>query len=127
MRDYIFGLDFGLIKWNLMNPAVGSQLPISQDKADFSETLYKRWLFLRRKHEGESMPPSADIDEFWHAHILDTFAYTEHCDRIFGYYFHHYPYFGTRGKADEQALYQAWDNTMEWYQAEFGEPLYQYD
>jgi hypothetical protein len=29
------------------------------------------------------MPPTKDIDMFWHAHILDTYQYEADCDRIY--------------------------------------------
>jgi hypothetical protein len=84
-------------------------------------------LFIWRKYEDEDLPPSIDIDEFWHNHILDTRRYIEDCSRIFGYYRHHYPYFGLRGPEDECALQVAFDRSNERYLAEFGEEIVEYD
>jgi hypothetical protein len=66
--------------------------------------------------------PCAIVDEIWHAHILDTLAYHEDCDAIFGEYLHHFPYFGMRGEDDAAALLDAYDDTLAKYQAAFGAP-----
>jgi hypothetical protein len=71
-------------KWLLENRAC-----CSPEKLNYVEKQYKNWLYLRRKYEGEILPPSKEIDEFWDAHILDTRAYHRHTNRIFGYYLHH--------------------------------------
>ena len=42
--------------------------------------------------------PTLTIDEFWHAHILDTRAYMADCKALFGKYMHHYPYSGLKGR-----------------------------
>src|ERR1700722_5513920 len=89
--DYISYMDFSAIKGKLTSPALASESPIEEIHADFCELHYKRWLFLRRKHEGKQLPPTGDIDILWHAHILDTSRYREDCELIFGYYLHHYP------------------------------------
>ena len=34
------------------------------------------------------------MDAFWHQHILDTVAYQRDTVQIFGYFLHHFPYFG---------------------------------
>jgi hypothetical protein len=123
---YIDAIDFsGLKKRLTQGPEVlGSGW--SPARAEYCERLYKRWFYLRRRHEGEVLPPHIDVDEFWHGHILDTHAYFEHCDRIFGYYFHHFPYFGTRGAADRTNLDTAWQQTQNRYEAEYGEFIYDF-
>ncbi|MCZ7423893.1 MULTISPECIES: hypothetical protein [unclassified Micromonospora] len=126
VRRYIDAIDFGPLKHRLTQgrDVLGSEW--SPARADYYERLYKNWLYLRRRYEGELLPPHIDIDEFWHGHILDTHAYFAHCDRIFGYYFHHFPYFGTRGPADRTNLSNAWQQTQDRYHAEFGEYIYDF-
>ncbi len=34
---------------------------------------------------------SSAIDDFWHAHIIDTRKYVSFCDDVFGQYIHHSP------------------------------------
>jgi hypothetical protein len=58
----------------------------------------------------------------WHRHILDTRAYAEDCERIFGGFMHHFPYFGMRGDADAEALADAYDETLRCYREAYGEP-----
>jgi hypothetical protein len=36
-------------------------------------------------------PPSQDVDEFWHTHILDTEKYAGDCGSYFGRFIHHHP------------------------------------
>ena len=42
------------------------------------------------------------------------------CRRVFGFYLHHFPYFGMRGPDDAAALARAGERTRELYEAEFG-------
>jgi len=117
--DYISEMDFSNIKALLTSPSLPSESPIEEIHADFCELHYKRWLYLRRKHEGELLPPTRDIDIFWHAHILDTYRYHEDCELIFGYYFHHYPYFGVRGDQDEADRDRAFREMARLYKEQF--------
>lgn len=117
--DYIAGLDFSAAKEMLTSPGLPSESAIEDVHADFCELHYKRWLYLRRKHEGKLLPPTRDIDVFWHSHILDTFRYHEDCDRIFGYYFQHYPYFGVRGEKDAANFKRAFTEMAHLYKEEF--------
>jgi hypothetical protein len=39
---------------------------------------------------------------------------------IFGYYFHHYPYFGTRGNDDLNNLKAAFEESQKLHELEFG-------
>ena len=66
--------------------------------------------------------PCKIVDEIWHQHILDTAAYRDDCDALFGRFLDHFPYFGMRGEDDAQALLDAYADTLERYEAAFGEP-----
>jgi hypothetical protein len=127
VRRYIDAIDLSAINERLRLSLDDGGRGWSAAKADFYEPVYRNWLFLRRKYEGEVMPPQIDFDEYWHGHIIDTFAYHDDCDRVFGYYFHHYPGFGTRDAADAQALDSGWDNTQERYKEEYGDYIYDFD
>ncbi len=63
------------------------------------------------------------MDTMWHYHILDTRAYVRDSERVFGGYFHHYPYFGLRGDEDARRLKATFETTKELYEREFGEPM----
>ncbi|MCM4083091.1 glycine-rich domain-containing protein [Paractinoplanes hotanensis] len=126
VRRYIEAIDFTALKHRLVQKRdiLGSEW--SPARAVHAERCYKNWLYLRRRHESEMLPGPVDIEHFWHGHILDTRAYFEHCDRIFGYYLHHFPYFGGRGRLDRSELAAAWRRTQARYHAEFGEHLHDF-
>lgn len=86
---------------------------------------YRKFLLLNKKYRDQhaELPPSEDIDEFWHSHILDTEAYVRDCQQIFGKYMHHYPYFGIDDKSDLNDLNNAFENTKKLYLKEFGEEI----
>lgn len=81
---------------------------------------YRKFLVLCSKNPNMAIVPSTQIDDFWHLHILDTQKYAQDCEWCFGYFLHHFPYFGMRNKQDEQNLKMAWDKTKSLYVAEFG-------
>lgn len=124
---YISSIDFAALKVKICDDSADGGLGWTVERANFVEQQYKRWLFLRRKYEKKSLPPSAEVDDFWHAHILDTQAYHRDCSYIFGEYFHHFPYFGMRGHSDAEALADSFEATHEHFRLEFGEPLYDFD
>jgi len=70
-------------------------------------------------HPEETLAPSKDVDRFWHGHILDTLKYAEDCEKVFGYFLHHFPYFGMRGAEDAANLAAAAEHTKRLYQQEF--------
>jgi hypothetical protein len=55
-------------------------------------------------------------------HILDTQAYREDCQRLFGVFYDHYPYFGLNGPEDAANLEAAYDVTLTLYELNVGEP-----
>lgn len=86
--------------------------------------MYRRYLILKLKYGSEhKLPPSEEIDEFWHHHILDTKRYYEDCKKIFGHYLHHYPYFGMDNETNLDDLNEAFAVTQRLYREEFGENI----
>lgn len=81
---------------------------------------YRRYLALSRRYPERAIVPSKIVDSFWHFHILDTQAYVEDCRRLFGFFLHHFPYFGMRGPEDARALGDAYDDTLRLYEEHFG-------
>jgi hypothetical protein len=123
VRQYIDQIDFTMLKSKLTAPVSEEGFGWTVDQADRAEARSKKWLFLRRKYDGEILPPTHEIDAFWHAHILDTMAYHRDTAAILGRYLHHYPYFGMRGEDDNRALVNAFDNTKQRYLEEYGEEI----
>lgn len=115
----IHALDLAPIKFKLMDKEEGHGW--SRDHADRIEIEYKRFLVLVAKHPEAPIAPSKEVDKFWHGHILDTMKYAEDCDHVFGYFLHHFPYFGMRGNEDAANLAAAADTMKRLYQQEFGD------
>jgi len=80
---------------------------------------YKRYLTLCLENPDFPVVPSKFVDEFWHFHILDTQKYQEDCQSIFGYFLHHFPYFGMRNENDAKNLTQAWTESCSLYEKRF--------
>lgn len=102
------------------------------DRSEAIEAIlqYKRFVFLMKKYEGIELPPSVDIDEVWHAHILHTKEYFEFSKEYFGKYLHHNP--GKMGnlktylerKQYAESYQKKFDQyTQGLYQQEFGEKI----
>jgi Glycine-rich domain-containing protein-like len=119
----IDALDLDCIKLKLMDHKEGHGW--SREYADAMEIAYRRFLALMAKFPEETIAPTKDIDKFWHGHILDTMKYAEDCETVFGYFLHHFPYFGMRGEEDANNLQAAADKLRVLYEREFGEALRQ--
>ena len=117
----IANLDLGPIKVKLMDQEEG--LGWTREQVNLAEKWYKRFLFLCLKYKTVPIVPSKTIDKFWHYHILDTRKYAEDCQDIFGYFLHHFPYFGMRGDEDAKNLKDAFVHTNNLLLREFGESL----
>jgi hypothetical protein len=113
-------LDLTAIRRKLADPEEGKGF--GEEHLDLLETEYRRFLALRLAYPEASIVPCKLVDEMWHQHILDTIAYREDCDVIFGRFMDHFPYFGMRGPQDEQDLADAYEETLECYRNAFGEP-----
>jgi hypothetical protein len=113
-------LDLSNIRFKLANPEEGT--PPSEHELNVMEAEYRKFLALRLAHPEAVIVPCKLVDEMWHRHILDTRAYANDCERIFGAFMHHFPYFGMRGEQDAQDLTDAYVETLERYRAAFGEP-----
>ena len=114
----IEALDLAPVKYKLMDVKEGQGW--TREQADHYESEYKRFLMLHAKYSNEAIVPDKNVDKFWHAHILDTMKYAEDCDNTFGYFLHHFPYFGMRGAEDAANLAAAADNMARLYRKEFG-------
>jgi hypothetical protein len=113
-------LDLDPIKVKLMHKESGEGW--SREQVDAVETEYRRFLYLVKTFPNEYVAPRADVDIFWHYHILDTMKYAADCEGIFGYFLHHFPYVGLRGKTDEEAHEDAGNRMGELYEQTFHEP-----
>jgi hypothetical protein len=123
--DHINSIDFSLLQEKLCSQDRLLCRRWSPVEAEIGIQYYKNFLFLNKKYLDQFpvLPPMLEVDDVWHQHILDTRQYAKDCDSIFGYYFHHYPYFGTRSKADKKNLNLSFEIFQSLHEAEFGSKM----
>lgn len=114
-------LDLEMVKMKLRDVDEGEGW--SSEQCESAELEYKRFLQLNRKYASATIVPNRVMDVMWHYHILDTRQYVADSDRLFGRYFHHFPYFGMRGPEDEMQLRSSFMTTQQIYEREFSEPM----
>jgi len=98
-----------------------TEAEMTAEQWDEGELEYRRFLSLKQWYPGVSLVPSKLVDKIWHAHILDTRAYREDCNNVFGRFIDHYPYFGIYGEDDYQALQYSFTQTITLYERHFGD------
>ncbi len=113
---YINSIDFTAIIDKLVN-----QMGWLHSHALETCELYRKFLILQRKYSHlYNLPPSEDMDEFWHMHILYTKAYRKDFEIIFCHYLDHYPYLGIDASSNLNDLERAFAKTQELFASEFG-------
>jgi hypothetical protein len=113
--DTVGQLDFSMLKLKIIE-----EHGWTAEFCDEAESLYRQFLALNARYPDQKICPTGPIDEFWHAHILDTRAYMRDCQTVFGGYLHHFPYFGMRGPDDRAALEEAFRKSVELFITHFG-------
>lgn len=111
----VAALDFAMLKRKLVE-----EYHWMPETCDEVEQLYRMFLALNIRYPERKLCPTGPIDEFWHAHILDTEAYARDCQHLFGRMLHHYPYFGMRGPADRANLERAFADSIDLFISHFG-------
>jgi hypothetical protein len=119
LRAKLWLLDLEPIILRLMDEDEGEGWPKNQALVAVEE--YRRFLFLNATNPS-IIVPTKFVDAVWHAHILDTMKYMDDCQELFGFYLHHFPYFGMRGEQDKANLQLAFKATAEIYELVFEQP-----
>jgi hypothetical protein len=88
-----------------------------------TEANYRLLLALNLLYPSEHLVVNKILDDYWHQHILDTRKYAEDCQQIFGYFLHHYPYFGIEGEDDKQQNREAFALTQQLWEDAFGSSM----
>ena len=117
LRQRIWELDLEPICVKLCDEHGGHKWTV--EKALLGVEEYKKFLYLTVSRS-ETIVPTEFVDEVWHTHILDTMKYAEDCNKAFGFFLHHFPYFGIRSAADQALLQRTFKETAWIYQQEFG-------
>ena len=110
-------LNFEKLKWKLTKSLEATW---SIKLCEFAESEYCKFLTLKKLHPKVALVPSKIVDKFWHEHILDTKAYADDCNKVFGHFIHHYPYFGLTEQENEQVLESGFLLTKKLYLHHFG-------
>jgi hypothetical protein len=118
MWQVIDALDFERIKAKLLHRRDGKW---DAETITRAERGYRQFLKLSAKNPAFAVVPSEEVDEFWHAHIIDTRRYAHDCEQIFGFVLHHNPYVGIDGPEDEARLLELAAATAELMVREFGQ------
>ncbi|MET0143518.1 MAG: hypothetical protein ABW328_01840 [Ilumatobacteraceae bacterium] len=84
------------------------------------ERRYRRFLVLNLLHPHTTLSVDKGLDAYWHQHILDTRKYAADCELIFGYFLHHYPYFGMDDAVEWQENIELYAATQQLYEDAFG-------
>lgn len=92
----------------------------TREQRERGATRYEKWLQLKREALSMPLAPTAEIDLFWHLHMLAPVAYVSDCERLFGFILDHDGGFGR----DERELPQLMDvflSTARRWEARYGE------
>ncbi|WP_242539756.1 glycine-rich domain-containing protein [Trinickia mobilis] len=116
MWQAIDELDFDRMKQKMLH---GERCTWTAATLAHAEEGYRRFLKLAAKYPRMPVVPSEAVDDFWHAHILDTQRYAADCGRIFGGLLHHDPYVGIDGPQDEARLMSLAEETNKLMASEF--------
>lgn len=115
----INSVDLSMVKAKLMDEEEGQGWDM--EYANYAEKRYRRYLCMIFLNPDGPCVPTKDVDLFWHQHILDTRAYADDCQKIFGEFLHHFPYFGMRGEEDAKNLQDTFEETKIQYAQLFGD------
>ena len=122
IKRYIEAMDFRAIIRKLME-----EKKWSKQQALTACEQYKNFVFLVRKYEAtySNLPPSNDIDEVWHRHILETVNYAKDCQVIFGKFLHHMTAGADANAATFAEEEKNFEITQELYFKEFNDYIYE--
>ncbi len=123
LHQSIQDLDLRRIIWKMADPDEGKGF--TPQMLARAELDYRRFLHLHLLFPEVDLVPTEMIDEVWHQHILDTNAYAADCEKVFGHFLHHYPYFGMEGEEDQENLQSCFVETQRIWEREFGEPMFE--
>lgn len=113
-------IEVELIDFSMLNRKFIEEFGWTREYCKEVEDLYRKFLALNMRYPDKKICPTGPIDEYWHAHILDTYAYEKDCNVLFGKFLHHFPYFGMRGPEDRVNLEESFQESLELFVTHFG-------
>ena len=121
LKTKLWSLDLEPIIFKLMDDEEGKGW--TQEQSLMAVEEYRRFLFLTVTST-TVIVPTKFVDNVWHTHILDTMKYMDDCQQLFGFFLHHFPYFGMHGSEDQANLQSAFRKAADVYESAFGQPYY---
>ena len=118
VKSLIGSIDLDMVKKKLMDRRL--EYGWTQTYCNEIEELYREFLCMVYFFPEKPIVPTKEIDMFWHNHILDTRAYAEDCQKVFGKFIHHYPYSGMKDEADARRQDENFEETKRIYHDLFG-------
>ena len=117
LKTRIWAIDLEPVLFKLLHDDKRGEytLPALLDGAE----EYRRFLYLAVTRKKPTVPTRL-VDVIWHQHILDTAKYADDCTAAFGYFLHHFPYYGMRGSEDKANLEQSFAESEADYALAFG-------
>ena len=79
LHPAVEALNFDRLKWKLCE---SGEAKMTKQECELAEREYRRYLTLKKLYPGIELVPNKLLDEFWHAHILDTVAYHADCKAV---------------------------------------------
>tara|TARA_B100001996_G_C18487072_1_gene526103 strand:- start:9 stop:461 length:453 start_codon:yes stop_codon:yes gene_type:complete len=114
-------IDLDRIIWKVSNNQYKPEM--TEDDILRAVKQYRRFLSLKIAYPSVNLVPTDDIDLIWHTHILDTVNYAADCQKLFGTFLNHYPYFGDFGHETQEEMSDMFSETSELWIREYGEVL----
>ena len=121
VKSKIWALNLEPIMFKVMDKKEGKGWSLETALSAVEE--YRRFLYLTVT-QPTTIVPTEFVDAIWHAHILDTMKYAEDCENTFGFFLHHFPYFGMRGEEDQKTLQETFVAAAKVYEEEFNSPYF---
>jgi hypothetical protein len=88
------------------------------EQAEEAELWYRRHLWLCFQFPDQPISVlSKKADQLWHQHIIDTNRYREDCNRIFGAFLNHVPFYAEQTVLVEDTSF---DDTLDLYRRLYG-------
>lgn len=83
--------DFGPVMRGALRKMQMVGMPLRLENAEAELALKQFYALSAANPEASSFAVSSVVDEYWHAHILDTAAYRRFCEKIYGGFMDHVP------------------------------------
>jgi hypothetical protein len=91
------------------------------ERAQSAEKRYRRFFYLKAVLPEGKASPSAEVDLFWHQHILNTQQYGPDCQRVARRFLHH-TFLTPSDPVQAREIQTVWLATWICYEALFEEP-----